>query len=59
MRKIALKYYKEFFEHSQDGILVIVDKKFVICNDTIVSMLGYESKEELLDTHPSDLSPKF
>ncbi len=50
--------YKELFERSADAILIIEGDKFVDCNAATVKMLGYNSKQELLDTHPSHLSPE-
>jgi len=51
--------FETLFENSLDGILIIEDGNFVLCNQTIIDMLGYESKEELLNLHPSKLSPEF
>ncbi len=51
--------FETLFETSLDGILIIEDGNFVLCNQTIVQMLGYNSKEELLNLHPSKLSPEF
>ena len=47
------------FQKSTDGILLIKEKKFVDCNESIVAMLGYTNKNILLQTHPSELSPEF
>lgn len=52
-----LKYYS-LFEMSDDAILVIEDNTFVDCNKAVVKMLGYKNKEQLLNTHPSELSPE-
>ncbi|MCP4683901.1 MAG: PAS domain S-box protein [bacterium] len=51
--------YRVLFERSADALLVIVDGKFVDCNDSTAKMLGYDSREEFLQTHPSQLSPAF
>ena len=51
--------YKDIFEKSTDGMLIIKNDKFVDCNDTIVKMLRYETKDEFLNTHPSELSPEM
>lgn len=51
--------YQELFERSADAILVIVAERFVNCNAATVKMLGYKDKRELLNTHPSQLSPEF
>lgn len=50
---------KEIFEKSTDGMLIIENAKFIDCNDSVVKMLRYENKEQLLNTHPSQLSPEF
>ncbi len=51
--------FKSLFENALEGILIIQNGKFVLCNQTIVQMLGYHSKEKLLNLHPSKLSPEF
>ncbi len=49
--------YRELFERSTDAILIIEGDRFVECNDATVRMLRYGTREELLRTHPSELSP--
>ena len=49
--------YRELFERSADAILIIEGERFIDCNAATVSMLRYGSKDELLQTHPSELSP--
>lgn len=49
--------FRVLFEKSDDAILIIDDGKFIDCNQSVVDMLGYSNKEELLHTHPSQLSP--
>ena len=51
--------YQELFERSTDANLIIVNNKFVDCNTATVKMLGFEHKQELLNTHPSQLSPEY
>jgi diguanylate cyclase (GGDEF)-like protein/PAS domain S-box-containing protein len=51
------KKYRILFEKSKDAILMIENEKFVDCNPSAVDMLGYTNKTELLQTHPSKLSP--
>jgi PAS domain S-box-containing protein len=53
----ATDQYRALFEQSADAILVIDGDRFVDCNQATVDMLRYETKEELLRTHPSELSP--
>ncbi|MCF8356026.1 MAG: PAS domain S-box protein [Melioribacteraceae bacterium] len=57
--KVSEKKYKDLFEKSGDAILIITNGKFVDCNLATVEMLRYKSKKELLNTHPSELSPEF
>lgn len=61
-KTLELNSQKEMFEaifkNSFDGVLLIENEKFIDCNDATVNMLGYENKEEFLDSHPSVLSPK-
>lgn len=49
--------YRNLFEKSKDAILIIENEKFVDCNMATVDMLGYKKKADLLQTHPSELSP--
>jgi len=51
--------YRELFERSADAILIIEGDTFVECNEATVEMLRYGSRDELLQTHPSELSPEF
>ncbi len=51
--------FETLFDNSLDSILIIEDGNFVMCNQMIVEMLGYSCKEELLNLHPSKLSPEF
>lgn len=53
------KKYRTLFEQSADAILIIEGDKFIDCNQATVDMLGYSDKKELLNTHPSELSPEF
>ncbi|MCH7764722.1 MAG: PAS domain S-box protein, partial [Candidatus Marinimicrobia bacterium] len=48
--------YRILFEKSKDAVLIIENGIFVDCNQATVDMLGYNEKDELLDTHPSELS---
>ncbi len=53
----SMRKYRELFEKTDDAILIIENGQFVDCNQATVRMLRYASKEELLNTHPSELSP--
>ncbi len=58
LRVSELKY-RTFFENSADAMLIIRDHKFMDCNSAAVEMLKHESKEDLVNAHPSELSPEF
>lgn len=49
--------YRELFERSADAILIIDGDRFVDCNQATVEMLRCAHKVEVLQTHPSQLSP--
>ncbi len=51
--------FETLFEKSPDGVLIVENGMFVQCNEKIIEMLHYHSKDEVLNTHPSKLSPKF
>ncbi len=57
--KGGLPNYRELFERSTDANLIIDGDTFVDCNEATVKMLRYANREELLQTHPSELSPEF
>ncbi|MEA3240902.1 MAG: ATP-binding protein, partial [Pseudomonadota bacterium] len=52
------KKYRTFFENSTDAMSIIRSNSFVDCNTAVIEMLGYDSKEDLLNRHPADLSPE-
>ena len=52
-----MNQYQELFERSADAILILDGETFVDCNEATVRMLRYGSKNDLLQTHPSELSP--
>ncbi len=51
--------YRILFEKSKDAILIIKNGKFVDCNQATVEMLGYKNRKEIIQTHPSELSPDY
>ena len=51
--------YRHLFENSGDPIVLMKNGRFVECNQAAVRILGYASKELLLDKHPSEISPEF
>lgn len=55
----ASDLYRQYFERTGDAFLIIEGDMFVACNQATVEMLRYRSRDELLQTHPSELSPEF
>ncbi|MCK5853220.1 PAS domain S-box protein, partial [bacterium] len=51
--------YKVFFEKSADAMLVIEGYKFVDCNKAALQMLQYNSKSEMININPAELSPEY
>ncbi len=51
--------YRELFNKSADASLIISNGLFVDCNQAAVDMLGFKTKAEVLNTHPSAISPEF
>ncbi len=51
--------FETLFEKSSDGILIVNGSKFIECNEKMVEILKYNSKEELLNMHYSSMVPKF
>ena len=57
--KLSEEKFRLLFEKSRDPILIIDDYNFVECNNATIEILGYKSKEELFNVHPSKLSPEY
>ena len=51
--------FQALFDDSADAYLILDDNIFVDCNQATVEMLRASNKEEVLSTHPSQLSPEF
>ena len=64
-QNIKLKNQQELytlvFENSSNGVLIIDPntQKFVDCNNKIVEVLKYNSKKDILHSHPCQLSPLY
>ncbi|MCU7921552.1 MAG: EAL domain-containing protein [Candidatus Thiodiazotropha sp. (ex Dulcina madagascariensis)] len=50
--------YRLLFELSEDPMLVIQDDLFVLANDAVGRVLGYDKLDSLRQVHPSRLSPE-
>jgi polar amino acid transport system substrate-binding protein len=53
------KTFEDLYQKSTDPILLMENGKLVDCNEATIKILGYISKEEFLNQHPSKLSPIF
>ena len=53
----ALLLYKTLFQIAPEPIILMEGERFVDCNDAALVLLHFDSKSELLDRHPADLSP--
>jgi len=51
--------FETLFEKSSDGISILENGKIIQCNEKIVEILHYKSKEELLNMSLFQLSPEF
>ncbi len=51
--------FETIFNQSPDGIMLIKETRFKDCNDSVVSMFGYDSKKQFLSTHLQKFSPKY
>ena len=51
--------YRLLFEKSEDPMWLITGNKFTMANQAAVYLLGYDSKKELINTHPAELSPSL
>jgi len=49
--------FETLFEKSSDGILIMNDGKFIQCNEKVIKMLHYKSKNILLNKNPTAISP--
>ena len=49
--------FQQLFESSPDPAWIIDEQRFVACNEVAMRTLGYTSRDEFLNVHPSRLSP--
>jgi PAS domain S-box-containing protein len=47
------------FQKSFEPVLLIKNERFIDFNESALKYLGYNSKKELLNIHPSEISPEF
>lgn len=51
--------YLTLFQKSFDPVLLIRNDRFIDFNEAALNYLGYVSKDELYEKHPSEISPEF
>lgn len=56
--EISEKKYRDVFEKSFDAKLLIKNGRFIDCNQSTLTLFGFNSKEEIINLHPSKISPK-
>ncbi len=49
------KTFRRLIENSPDGIMIAINKQLVDCNKTAISMLGFTSKQEVINSKITDL----
>ncbi len=50
--------FRLLFERSADAMFLLDGKTFIDCNNAAVEMMKSSSRDELLDLHPSEISPE-
>ncbi len=51
--------FEAIYEKSSDGIALYKGKQYIDCNEAIVKMFGYESKNDILNADISTLMPEY
>lgn len=51
------KKYHTLFENANEAIFFMSQDKFIDCNSRTLALFGFDSKEEIIGLHPSELSP--
>ncbi|MGE3482650.1 MAG: diguanylate cyclase, partial [Gammaproteobacteria bacterium] len=51
--------FSALFEETADALLLIEGNRFVECNRAAVEMMRMNSREQLLNTHPWEISPRL
>jgi PAS domain S-box-containing protein len=58
LRQSSEQCFRELFEGSMDAITITdPEQGFVDCNARAVELFGYESKQQLINVHPGEISP--
>ncbi len=51
--------YRLLFENSPDSLMIIEGDRFTDCNQAAVKMFRFTNKSEIIDRHPSEISPEY
>ena len=51
--------FRALFEDSADAYLILENNTFVDCNQAALNMMRASSKEDVLSTHPAEISPEY
>lgn len=51
--------FRLFFERSADAMFLLDGKRFIDCNSAAIKMMKCSSKDDLLNLHPSQISPEW
>ena len=53
--KVEKANFQMLFERSADGNIILQNSKFVDCNQAVLDMLGFQNKQQLLESQLTDL----
>ena len=51
--------FQNIFYKASDGISILTNGIFTDCNDSLVKLLGYANRDQVLNLTPSQLSPEY
>ena len=51
--------FESIFEYSSDGAFLLSEEGFIACNQSVIQMFKAKSKDEILQLHPSQISPEL
>ncbi|MFP4009391.1 MAG: ATP-binding protein [Spirulinaceae cyanobacterium] len=51
--------YRTLYDSLQDAVMILDSTGFLNCNQTTVKLFGYDTIEEMIGKHPSQISPTY
>jgi len=51
--------FRKLFNDSRQPLMLTKEKSFIDVNQATVDLLGYNSREELIESHPDNISPEY